>query len=74
MEIHLTAEQTAQLSRVAHHEGKPIEQILTECAAYLLRENDHFVAAVQEGIAAADRGDLIEEETMDARIQAMLKS
>jgi len=74
MEIHLTAEQEAQLSRVAFHEGKPVEQILTESAALVLRERDRFLAAVEEGIAVADRGEFIEEEEMDARVEEMLKS
>jgi predicted transcriptional regulator len=74
MELHLSAEQEDQLSRVASHEGKPVEQLLTEHAMELLRENDRFVQAVNEGIAAADRGDFIDEEEMDTRVAAMLKS
>jgi predicted transcriptional regulator len=74
MEIHLTSEQEAQLLRVALHEGKPVEQILTESAAYVLRENGRFLAAVEKGIAAAERGEFIEEAEMDARVEKMLKS
>jgi len=62
MEIHLPAEQEARLSRVAHHEGKPVEQLLVESAASLLREHDRFLEAVEQGIAQADRGELIEDE------------
>ena len=32
-----------------------------------------FLAAVERGIAAADRGEFIEEEEMDARIERMFK-
>ena len=73
MNIHLTAEQEALLSQVASSEGKPIGQLLTECAAYVLRGNDRFLAEVEEGWAAAERGEFIEEDEMDARIESMLK-
>jgi predicted transcriptional regulator len=73
MEIDLTAEQEAQLFRVASHEGKPVGQLLTECAAYVLRENDRFRAEVEEGLAAAERGEFVEEDEMDARVEAMFK-
>jgi predicted transcriptional regulator len=32
-----------------------------------------FLAAVEKGIAAAERGEFIEEEEMDARVEAMFK-
>lgn len=73
MEIQLTAEQEALLSQVASNEGKPVGQLLTECAAYVLRGNDRFLAEVEEGLAAAERGEFIEEDEMDARVEAMLK-
>ena len=40
----------------------------------LLQEVAHFRAAVREGIAQADRGQLIEEAEMDARLEQMLRS
>jgi predicted transcriptional regulator len=40
----------------------------------LLQEDAHFRAAVREGIAQADRGQLIEEAEMDARLEQMLRS
>jgi predicted transcriptional regulator len=73
MELHFTAEQEAQLSQVAFREGKPIEQLLTESAVLVLREHDRFLAAVEEGIQAAERGEFVEEEQMDARVAEMLR-
>jgi predicted transcriptional regulator len=32
-----------------------------------------FLAAVEKGIAAAERGEFIEEEEMDARVEAMFE-
>jgi uncharacterized protein (DUF433 family) len=36
-------------------------------------EDARFRSAVQEGIAEAEQGDLIDEEEMDARVKRMLK-
>jgi predicted transcriptional regulator len=74
MEINLTPEQEAQLSQLASQEGKPVEQLLTECAAFMLRENDRFLIEVEEGIAAADRGEFFSEQQMDAFVDDILKS
>jgi predicted transcriptional regulator len=38
-----------------------------------LDEEAHFLAAVEKGLAAAKSGDFIEEEEMDARLEAMFK-
>jgi len=39
-----------------------------------LLEDAHFRAAVREAIEQADRGEFIEEEEMDARLERMLRS
>ena len=62
MEIQLTPEQEALLSHVASQEGKPVEQLLTEGAVYVLPENDRFLAEVEEGLKAAERGEFVEED------------
>jgi predicted transcriptional regulator len=36
-------------------------------------EEARFLSAVEKGIAAAERGEFIEEEEMDARIDRMFK-
>ena len=45
-----------------------------EAALRLLQEDARFRAAVQEGVAQADRGEFIEEEEMDARFEQMVRS
>ncbi len=42
--------------------------------ARYLDEEARFLAAIEKGIAAADRGDFIEEKEMDARLQAVFKA
>jgi predicted transcriptional regulator len=74
MEVHLTPEQESQLAVIATSEGINIEQLVKEAALGLLDEDARFRAAVREGIAQADRGEFIEEEEMNARLEHMLRS
>jgi predicted transcriptional regulator len=48
------------------------ERLVKEPCAFLSRMP--VSAAVQKGIAQADRGEFIEEQEMDARIEQMLNS
>jgi predicted transcriptional regulator len=74
MEVHFTPEQEAQLSQIASHAGTDTERLVKDQALRLLEQDARFRAAVQEGIAQADRGEFIEEEEMEARIERMLNS
>ena len=73
MEVHLTPEQEARLSRIAQHAGKAPEQLATERVLSLLDDDDDFHVAVRLGLPQADAGDLIEEEEMDARFEKMMR-
>jgi predicted transcriptional regulator len=74
MHLNFTPEQEAQLANIAQRAGKPVEQFLTDAALDLLRQTDRYLEAVERGIAAADRGEFIEEDEMDVRVERMLKS
>jgi len=73
MEVHFTPEQEAQLSRIASKDGTDAVRLVKEAALRLIAEDARFRAAVQQGIAEADRGEFIEEEEMDARLERMFK-
>jgi predicted transcriptional regulator len=75
MEVPFTPDQEAQLAQLARNTGKsgPAE-LLKDTALQLLDEDARFRAAVMEGKAYADRGEFIEEEEMDARLEEMLRS
>ena len=73
MEVHLTAEQEAQLVQIATNAGTNPERLATNVVARYLDQEARFLAAVEKGIAAAERGEFIEEEEMDARLEAMFK-
>ena len=59
MEVDFTPEQQAQIAQVATKAGTVPERL---------------VAAMEKGWVAAERGEFIEEEEMDARLEAMFKA
>ena len=73
MEVHFTPEEAARLSEIAAHEGIGTEQLVKDAALHLLEDDAAFRAAVQKGLEQADRGEFIEEEEMDERINSMLE-
>jgi predicted transcriptional regulator len=73
MEVHFSPDVETRLQQVALASGKDAEQLVKDTVARYLDEEGRFLAAVEKGIAAADRGEFIEEEEMDARLEAMFK-
>ena len=74
MEVHFTPEQETELSRIAKVTGTDTERLVRDAALRLVEQDRRFRAAVREGIAQADRGEFIEEEEMDARLEKLLRS
>ena len=74
MEVHLSPEQQAQLAQIASKAGTAPERLVTNVVARYLNEEARFLDAVEKGISAADRGEFISEEEMDARLEAMFKA
>jgi predicted transcriptional regulator len=74
MEASFTPDQEARLSQIATHAGTAAERLVKDGALRLLDDDADFRATVQAGIKAADHGDFIEENEMDARIERMLQS
>ena len=73
MEVHFTPEQEARLAQIASKAGTAPERLVTNVVARYLDEEARFLAAVEKGIAAAERGEFIEEKDMDARLEMMFK-
>jgi predicted transcriptional regulator len=73
MEVHFTPEQQARLVQIANKAGTAPEHLVTHVVSRYLDEETRFLAAVEKGIAAAERGEFIEEEEMNARVEAMFK-
>lgn len=73
MEVHFTPQQQAQLARMASQSGTLPEQVVESVVARYLDDEARFLGAIEKGLAAAERGEFIEEDEMDARVQAMFK-
>ena len=74
MEVHFTPEQEAKLAQIARVAGTGPEDLVKDAVVRLLEEDTRFRAAVREGVAQADSGQLIDEQDMDARFEQMLNS
>ena len=73
MEVHFTPEQEARLTKMANQSGTNPEGLVKDVLVRYLDEESRFLAAVEKGIAAAERGEFIEEEEMDARVERMCR-
>ena len=62
MEVQFIPEQEAQVTRVAQQAGMDTERWLKDLALRAVEETSRFRLAVREGVAQADRGDLIDDD------------
>ena len=74
MQIHLTAEQEAQLSQIAAHEGKNADQLAGEVFTRGLAAEAHFISAVKLGQDAARHGDFVDQPEVWADIERILQA
>jgi predicted transcriptional regulator len=74
MEVHLPPPTAARLAQIASQAGTVPERLGMNVVARFLDEEDCFLVAVERGLAAAERGEFISEEEMDARLEAMFKA
>jgi len=73
MEVRFTPDTEAQLKRFAASEGKDAAQVVEETIARMLERRAQFMDGVNRGIAAADRGELIEHDAVVDRIERLLE-
>jgi predicted transcriptional regulator len=73
VEIRMTPEQEAQLAQLAAHFQVDPHKLVMDAALRLIDEDNRFRAGVRKGVEQADRGEFIEEEEMDARVERMLR-
>jgi predicted transcriptional regulator len=74
MEIHLPHHQESQLNELAVRTGRGTDDLVQEAVARMLAHNEWFKQQVQVGIDQIARGEFIEEDEMDARVEQMLRS
>ena len=74
MEVHFSPDIENRLQQVALANGKDAEQLVKDTVAHMLERQARFVAGVEKGIAAAERGELTEHEDVVKRINRLFES
>ncbi len=62
MEVQFTPDQQAKLLRMATAQGRAAETLVLEAVERLLGYEEWFSREVDQGLAAADQGDFIEND------------
>jgi predicted transcriptional regulator len=73
MEVNLSPDKEARLRQFATRTGKDTTQLVEEAVERMLEYDTRFIEAVEEGRAAARRGDLLEHEEVVDRIEQMFR-
>lgn len=73
MEVHFPPDIETRLQQVALANGKDAEQLVKDTVARMLENQACFIAGVEKGIAAAERGELIDHEDVVKRIKRLLE-
>jgi predicted transcriptional regulator len=74
MEVQLSPEKQARLQDVATGTSREAAQLVVEAVGRMLEYDARFLDAVEEGRAAARRGELLEHDEVVARIEGMFQS
>ena len=69
MEVQLSPDQSARLSRLAQAEGRAAETLVQEAIERLLGYEEWFLREVDHGIAEAERGEFVEHDDVRKMIE-----
>ena len=69
MEVHLAPTLQSKLARLAADQGRDAEELVQEAVERLVDYDSWFLQEVERGLAAADRGDLVEHEDIGKLIE-----
>ena len=68
MEVHFSADTERKLVRLAEQQGRDSESLIVEAVERMIDYDQWFLAEVEKGLAAADRGEFVEHEQVGALI------
>ena len=68
MEVRLTPDLEAKLSRLATERGQDTQTLVQEAIERLVDYDEWFLREVEKGLAAAERGELIDHEDIGKMI------
>ena len=74
MEVSFGPDVEAQLHLVASRNGKDAEQLVKDTVDRMLENQARFIAGIERGLAAADRGDFVEHKQVKNRIDQLFRS
>jgi predicted transcriptional regulator len=74
MEVQLSVEQEAELSRMAGQTGRSADEFAREAVDRYLTEESRFHAGVQAGLDAANRGDFVPTSEVWAAVERELQA
>jgi predicted transcriptional regulator len=67
MEVPLNPDLQSKLSRLAAQQGRSSETLVVEAVERMLNYDEWFMGEVEKGLAAADRGEVVEHnQVLDA--------
>jgi len=69
MELHLGRDLEAKLARIAADRGSNKEALVQEAVARLVDYDEYYLREVEKGIAAGDRGELVDHEEIGKLIR-----
>jgi predicted transcriptional regulator len=74
IEVQLTPEQEAELSKLATRKGRNANQLAQEVIGFYLEHQARFIEAVKRGLESLDRGEYVSHEEVGARIDRLFPS
>jgi len=72
MEIELSPELQAKLDRIAAEQGRDTKSLVKEAVERLVGYDEWFLRQVEIGLAQADRGELLEDNEVAARMENLI--
>lgn len=72
MELHLSPDVQAKLTRLAAEQGRDMEALAHEAIARFVDYDEWFIREVEKGLASADRGELLTHEEVGTRLEKLI--
>jgi len=69
MEVNLSADVQAKLTRIAHERGTDAQALAREAIERLVDYDDWFVREVEKGLAQVERGETLSHDEVGGRLE-----
>jgi RHH-type transcriptional regulator, rel operon repressor / antitoxin RelB len=69
MEVHISPELEEKIHRLAAQQGRDSESLVQEVLEHFVDYDEWFLREVEKGLAAADRGELLDHEKIGKLIE-----